>query len=127
MQTAPVDARAADALARQERAPAPDRQRHLGGLVAEGDGVDRVVRHQLEALGILHLVADAGEGEVLAGRAVLAALEAHHLQAGLGELARDDRAGPAHSDHHRIDFFQSRDHDSVPPYEKSAIDCGAAT
>ena len=115
--------------------PSPGRnapQRRIGSAISAGSLRKVMVSTELSDIssrrcGILHLVADAGEGEVLAGRAVLAALEAHHLQAGLGELARDDRAGPAHADHHRIDFFQSRDHDSVPPYEKSAIDCGAAT
>ena len=106
VQPAPVVRRAADATCRQERAHPAHRQREVGGAVPERDGFQGRVLHQLLAIGVFQLVADAGHCEELAGRHVLAALKADHCEPRLGQLARHDRAGPAHADHDRVDFLQ---------------------
>ena len=124
---APVDAGAADALARQERADPADRQRDLGALVAERDGVDRVVLHQFEPAHVAQLVAQRGEAELLLRVAVLAALQPDHGEPGLGELARHDGAGPPHADHDGVDFLELALPSSPPVQEKSAIERGGAT
>ena len=75
MQRAPMDAGAADAFAGQERAKAPDRQRQLIGRIAEGDGVGRVVLHQLQPHHIAQFVAQSRQRELFRRIAVGAALQ----------------------------------------------------
>src|SRR5215813_4015059 len=110
----PMQAGAADALARREGAPAPHRQRALVWEMAEGDGLDRVVGNELGAASVTQFVTDRRQHEVIARHAVGSALETDHGEAGLGQFAGEDRAGPAHPDHDRIDFLQTRHHDWLP-------------
>ncbi len=81
------------------------------------------VLEQLLAHRVFQIVAHAREREVLARRALGAALEADDVEARLGQFARHDAAGPADADHDRIDFLENGRH-VASPYEKSAIDCG---
>ena len=76
---------------------------------------------------IAHFVAHRRQDEIVTRGAVLALFQSHHVQAGFGQFARHDGAGPTQPDRDRIDFFQSRHHVRLPLYEKSAIDCGSAT
>ena len=110
----PVLAGAAEPGARQERAEPPERQRRLGRRVAQRHRLGLGVLEQLLPHRIFEVVAHRGDGEILARRAHGAALEAHDGEPGLGELARQDRAGPAHPDHHRVDFLEHRGHSVLP-------------
>ena len=114
MQRAPMNAGAADTFARQKRADTADRQRLLVGEIAERQRVDRIVPHQFEARRIAHFVAHRRQDEIGARGAVLALFQSHHVQAGLGQFARHDGAGPTQPDRDRIDFFQSRHHVRLP-------------
>src|SRR5262249_42877145 len=108
----PMHTGAADALARRERAPAPHRQRLLARKMPEGDSVEGRVLDELGAARVTQFVADRRQDEIVAWHAVRPAFEADHAEPGLGEFARQDRAGPAHPHHDRIDFFQARSHGS---------------
>src|SRR5262249_23923887 len=63
---------------------------------------------------VAQLIAQSREREFLGGLAVTPAPEADDVETSLGELARQDRAGPAHADHDRIGFLQSRCHGPLP-------------
>jgi hypothetical protein len=105
VQGAPMDARAADAFARQKRADAADRQRLIVRKIAEGQRVDRIVHHQFEALRIAHFVADRRQDEILTRDAVGTSLKGNDAQSGFGQFARHDRAGPTEANRERIDLF----------------------
>jgi hypothetical protein len=79
--------------------------------VTEGDGFQRRILDQLQPIGIAQLVTNRGQREVLPWRKIFATLQADDGETRLGEFARQDAAGPAHADHDRVDFFQSRCHD----------------
>ncbi len=106
--------------------PAADRKRRLVRMVAERDRVDRVVDHQFHPRPIFQLVANARQDEFLLRLAVGTALQADDVEARKSEFLREDGAGQAHAHHHRIDFFEFRDHLGSPQL-KSAMDCGSAT
>src|SRR5262249_13267727 len=106
----PVRARAADIVAGQERAQAADRQRDFAPRVPQRDGFLSRVLKELMALGIAELVADVWNREILARAAHRAALESNHVQAGFGELARENAPGPAHADDDDVCLFKFRDH-----------------
>jgi hypothetical protein len=55
---------------------------------------------------VLQLVVRAGHGEVGVGVAPAAALDADHLEAGSGELLREDGAGEADADGDDVYGFQ---------------------
>ena len=126
---APVHARAADALARQERAEAAHRQRLLRGIVADGQRVALGIHHQFLTHHVAQLVTDVGQRVVGAAGAHLAALERDDLEAGVRELLRQNAAGPAEPDDGDVDFFQFRGHvrplSSGPrcPWDRSGTPC----
>jgi hypothetical protein len=105
MQAAPMDARASDALARQERADTADRQRLLIAEIAKCQRVDRVIPHQFETLRITHFVAHGRDRKIFAGNAVLSLFQGNDIQSRFGQLAGKDRGGPAKADRDHIDFF----------------------
>src|SRR5580704_3248740 len=78
--------------------------------MAQRDGLHLGVLEQLVPVHVFELVAHARQREVLARRALGATLEPDHVEAGLGQFARQDAAGPADADHDRIDLFQERCH-----------------
>ena len=126
MHSVPMISGAANAFARQERAPSTDRKRQLIGPVAEGDRIDRIVTHQLQTLLISQLITNAGKREILCRTAIGATFETHDREPCQGEFSCEDGARPAHADYYRIDFFELNGHRSLFQ-EKSAIDCGSAT
>ena len=75
--------------------------------MAQRHGLELRVLEQLLADRIFEVVAHARQREVLARRAVGAALEADHLEAGLGELAGENAAGESDADADRIDFLEN--------------------
>ncbi len=107
---APVHCGAAYALARLERAEVAHRQRGLVFVVAEGNGLAREVLHQRMPALVFQLVMRVRHREVGEGVAHLAALDADHLEAGLGELLREDGAGHADADQHHVDRFELARH-----------------
>ena len=119
VQTAPVIARTAHAFAWKERAEPADRQPEFVRRVAERDGVDRIVLHQLEPRRIAQFIAQVRQHEIIAGDVVLTALEPNHIEPGLGELARHDGAGPPHADHDGIDFLQACCHGALPTLRRN--------
>ncbi len=107
---APVRARAAHALARQERPQPPHRQRFLRDVVADRQRVARGVLHQPVTHHVAQLVADVGHREILVGGIQAAAFECDHLHPGFGQFLRQDTAGPAEPDDDDIDFLELRCH-----------------
>ncbi len=104
MHARPVQPRAADAFARQERGELPVRQRSVLQAVADRHGRLRQVEEQLLADVVGQLVDRVRIRAVRIGVAVLAALERDHVQARFGQFLRENRAGPAEADDHRIDM-----------------------
>ncbi len=115
-QPVPVRAGAAEPGSGQERAEPPYRQCSLIGRMAQRHRLHGRVLEQLLAHGIFEIVAHRRQREVLARHAPGATLEPHHLEARLGELACQDRAGPADADHHRIGFLEHRGHCRCLPF-----------
>src|SRR5581483_11103338 len=111
---APMDGRAADAFARQERAELAHRQGLLRGIVADGQRVARGVLHQIVTLDIAQLVADVRQRVVVLRRAHSAALERDHLHARRGEFLGENAAGPAETDDDDIDFLELGEHGLGP-------------
>src|SRR5262245_35501738 len=111
---APMHARAADHLARQERPEAAHRQRLLRRVVADRQRVARRVLHQVVANDVTQLVANAGDGVILLGCAHIAALERDDLEPGFSELLGQNAAGPAETDDHDIDVVELRCHVALP-------------
>ncbi len=126
---APVHAGAADALARQERAEPAHRQRFLRGIVANRQRVALGVHHQFLPHHVAQLVTDVGQRVVGTTGAHLAALERDDLEARVGELLRQNAAGPAEPDDGDVDFFQFCGHvrplSSGPqcPWDRSGTAC----
>ena len=99
----PVHARAADAVAEQERTVLAVWHSQIGWRVTDGDRLLRQILEKLAANAVAQLVGDARVGEVGNGVAVLAALKRQHLKAGGREFHAHDGAGPAEADQHRVD------------------------
>src|SRR5262245_44676971 len=72
------------------------------------------VLEKLLAHRVFEVIAHARDGEVVVRSAVGPAFEPDHLEPGLGQLARQDRPGPAATDHDRIGFLEHRRHRSLP-------------
>ena len=103
-----MDHRPADAVAGQEAAPLAHRQRGLVRGVAEGDRVAGEVLEELALDGVAPLVEVVLE-EVGEGVPVGAALQRHHLEAGvLAQLVGDRAADEPEPDHHDVDLRQRR-------------------
>jgi len=110
----PMLAGAAQPGAGQERAEPPDRQRGFRRRVAQRHRFHLRVLKQFLAHRIFEVVAHRWDGEVLARRAHGTALEAHDMESGFGQLAGEDRAGPADADDNRIRFPKQRGHGALP-------------
>ena len=106
----PVNRRAADAFAREEGPHLAHRQRRIANRVAEGERLARQVLHQLVAAGVTELVVRVRHVEVGVGVAPAAALQAHDLEACVGELFREDGAGEADTHGDDVDRFQLGGH-----------------
>src|SRR5262249_20652335 len=113
-EAAPVHRRSADAFARQEGAELAHGQRRVARGVAERDRLLRQVLHQLLVAHVLQLVVHPGHGEIVLGVAPAAALDPDHLEAGRGELLREDRSGEADADRDDVDALELRRHVYAP-------------
>ncbi len=105
-----MNRRAAHAFAGEEGAELAHRQRGLAHRVAEGERFLGQVLHQLVAAHVFQLVVRARHGEVGIGIAPAPALEAHHLEAGVGQLFCEDSAGESDADRDDVDGPQLRRH-----------------
>ena len=105
MQSAPMDAGAADPFARQECADAANGKPLFVREIAEGQRVDRIVPHQFETLRPPEFIAHGRNSEILTGNAVLSLFQRDHIQTGFGQFARHDRGSPAKADRDDVDFF----------------------
>src|SRR5262249_43107809 len=123
--TAPVHGRATDALAGQERAKASHRQRVLRRVVADGERVTRGVLHEVVAYHEAELVAHDWHRKILLRTADRSALERDPHEPCLGQLLRQDAAGPAKANDDGINFFQFCRH-LAPPQLMSAMLTGSA-
>lgn len=110
MHAGPVQAGATDAVAGKEGGELAVGQRGIVDPVADAHGALGEILEQLAAGVVGQLVEGVGVGTVGIGIAVLAALQRHHVEPGLGQLLGQDRSGPAEADHHRVHRFECRRH-----------------
>ena len=101
----PVRTRAAHAVAGQEGAVLAIGQRPVADAVSDRHRLAREVLEKLAADAVGQLVDDLRIGEIGIGVAVRPTLQCHNPQARFGQLLREDRAGPAEADDHRVDGF----------------------
>ena len=112
---APVRRRAADHLARLERAHLAHRQRRLRVVVAKRKGVARQVLEDVAMTIELQFVVHVGFLKIGVDIELLAALQAHDAQPGAGQFHGHDRAHDATAHDDDIDGFQFRGrHLSIP-------------
>src|SRR4029077_15213657 len=78
--------------------------------MAQRHGLHLGVLEQLLPHGVFEIIAHGRKREVLARRAVGAALEADDPKPGLGQFAGENAAGKPDPDADRIDFLEHRGH-----------------
>ena len=98
----PVDAGAADAVAGLERAPLPDRQRRLSVAVAERQRALRGLLKEIEPDPVAQLIGRVTDVEGGGRVAPRTALNRDDIEPLVGELLREDRAGPAEANDHDV-------------------------
>jgi hypothetical protein len=115
----PMQATAADAVAEHEGAPVANRQRRLTGIVAEGHCRLRRPQKKLMLQAIPPFILRVGNGKVARGVPPWAAFDGDDVQSGIGELVRENRAGPSQADDDRILAWKpARRMKSLQKYER---------
>ena len=110
----PVQAGAADAVARQEAAPFADRQRGLRGVVAHGQRFLLRTQEDVVTHRIAQLVGGGADVEIAGGVAPRTALQRDDIQSKAGQFIGDDRAGPAKPDDDDILARKTAGHQRSP-------------
>ena len=94
-----------------KRAELPDRQRRLAVVIAERQRALRRSLEQIEPHRIAQLVRRVTDVEGGGGVAPRTALDRDDVEPLVGELLREDRAGPAEADDHDVLCGQLRCHE----------------